>query len=106
MTNPPPMTDDLVGRLRAGSLYTDWGSFDDDGTDALLSEAAARIEALEGENRELSARLDDVQILLTPAGNEWSGTEPAWQSEAWHMIERTLSDQIDRAALAKDKSDG
>lgn len=93
------MTDDLVGRLRKradqhGMLLSDPPKPTAD--NALLSEAAARIEALEGVLRECAK-----PYFWNEDGFWADASTPAYREQELH---RRLT--IARAALAKDKSDG
>lgn len=91
------MTDDLVGRLRVwlDELEATGCLELFDGHIPTLSEAAARIEALEGALEDIAARNRE---------REWTATDDNPES---HWVERDGQyAKIARAALAKDKSDG
>ena len=70
MDNPPPMTDDLVGQIKASVTY----EYMPMKVRRQLSEAAARIEALEAENRSVRVMLADLHAatltIATPSGSQ------------------------------------
>lgn len=39
-------------------------------------------------------RLLEVQQIMTPAGNVWTGSEPDWLEEAWLKLEAIIRDQM------------
>lgn len=71
------MTDDLVGRLRTTRLLSQRNQL------ALQDEAAARIEALEGENRKLRATLefmrDTPNVAYRLTAKEALGEPLSWE---------------------------
>lgn len=87
------MTDDLVGRLRAYRPPNEWG----DGVNHVIcDEAAARIEALEAENRKLREAIKPFADCAAELdGSEWTPRAPDGE---WAKF-RLLTDDY-RAARA------
>lgn len=113
----PPMTDDLVGRLREMRDVGDVSKSFPMNPDG--DEAAARIEALEGENRAAGRNLYHMQEASAAIAKDNSRLREALSTFLIEYV--ALVDSGDagfwdaekepkviaaRAALAKDKSDG